>query len=77
MAVTVSRCWWSVQALCRCRSERRVIRVNIRDLNFNEALCVCRRRAQALAQQFRYSLDELRMQPRETLQFLVHECVSS
>ena len=66
-------CWWRVQALCRCRGERGVIRVDIRDLNFDQALRVCRRRAQALAQQLRYGLNELRVQPRETLQFLSRE----
>ena len=44
------------------------------NLNFDEALRVCRRRAQAGAQQLRDSLGKLRLQPRETLQFLVHKC---
>ena len=58
----------------RCRGERKVIRIDIRDLNCDEALRVCRRRAQVLAKQLRESLDELRVQPPETLQFLVHNC---
>lgn len=65
---------WRVRALCRCRGERRVICVNVRDLNIDKALCVCRRGAQAFAQQLRNSLHELCVQPREALQFLVHAC---
>ena len=43
--MTVPSCWWRVQALCGCRGERRVICIDIRDLNFDEALRVYRRRA--------------------------------
>ena len=48
-----------------------MIRIDVRDLNVNKTLRVRRRRAQALAQEFRHRLDELCVQPRETLQFLV------
>lgn len=51
-----------------------MIRVDVRDLNIDKTLRVRRRRAQALAQEFRHRLDELCVQPRETLQFLVLRC---
>jgi hypothetical protein len=54
-----------------------VVRVDVRDLDLNEALCVGRRRTQALAQQFRHRLDKLRMQPWEALQFLVRAHMSA
>lgn len=56
--------------LCRCCGKRRVVGVDISDLNVNEALSIGRRRAEAFAQQLRDCLDELGMQPWETLQFL-------
>ena len=54
-----------------------MVRVDISDLNVNEALSVGRRRAEAFAQQFRDCLDELGMQPWETLQFLKYSMYMS
>jgi hypothetical protein len=56
--------------LCRCRGKRRVVRVDISDLNVDEALSVGRSRAEAFTQQLRDSLNELGMQPWKTLEFL-------
>ena len=56
--------------LCRCCGKGRVIRVDISDLNVDEALSIGRSRAETFAQQLRDSLDKLGMQPWETLQFL-------
>ena len=56
--------------LCRCCGKRRVVRVDISDLNVDEALGVGRSRAEAFTQQLRDSLDKLGMQPWKTLEFL-------
>jgi hypothetical protein len=70
--VPVTRCGWRLRMLCCCCGERRVIRVDVRNLNIDQALRVRGRRAQALAQQFRHRLNKLCVQPQEVLQFLIH-----
>ena len=67
MSMSMPRGWLRVQVLCRCCGKRRVVCVDISDLNVNEALSVGRSRAEAFAQQLRDSLNELSMQPWETL----------
>jgi hypothetical protein len=56
--------------LCRCCGKRRVVRVDISNLNVDEALGVGRSRAEAFTQQLRDGLDKLGMQPWKTLEFL-------
>jgi hypothetical protein len=47
--------------LCRCRGKRRVVRVDISDLNVDETLGVGRSRAEAFTQQLGDCLDKLGM----------------
>lgn len=50
--------------------ERRVVRIDVRRLDRDQALDVLGRRAQSLAEKLRDNLDELSVQARVALKFL-------
>ena len=51
--------------------ECRVVRVNVRSLDVDQALGVVRRGPKAFAEKFRDDLDELRMESGESLELLL------
>ena len=65
--------WWvghRVRGRGGALDECRVVGVDVCGLDVDQALGVVRRGPEAFPQQFRHDLDELRVEPREPLEFL-------